>query len=109
MSQQWFECVCQFFAQQSASINGILVNLGNQNTISDIATGDQLQIPSGASQVLPQASPMTLFMILLFMIWGYMFIFSRNKKAETEKPKWNGPDDSNSGPDSGPPDNGTVS
>jgi hypothetical protein len=106
MSQQWFECVCQFFQAQSASINGILTTLGNQHTISDIQTNDILEAPTGPTGGLPAASPMTYFLILLLMIWGYMFVFAR-KKADTEKPtnfKPDGGDDA--GADRGPDGNG---
>jgi len=97
MSQQWFECVCQFFRAQSENLSGILNTLGNQNTISDIGTNYSLQVPQGPS-VLPPISPMTYFLILLAVIWGYMFLFSQKKK-DTEKPTNNNTD--SSGPDSG--------
>jgi len=33
-----------------------------------------------------QITPMQVFMLFLAVIWAYMFLFSQNKKAETEKP-----------------------
>lgn len=85
MSAQWFECVCQFLQSQTGQIASAIQSLGNQNTLTDIDAGDQLQVPDAGS-IIPTASPMTYFMMILMMMWAYMFIFSRNAKAASEKP-----------------------
>lgn len=90
MSNQWFECVCQFFRAQSESLSSVLQGLGNQNTISDIGTVDTLEIPQGNGIA---ASPMHLFMLLLAVIWAWMYLFSKNKV--TEKPANNNADGGN--------------
>lgn len=80
-----FECVCQFFQQQSAALQNIMQGLGSQNTISDIGGGgDQLSLPNEG--FMQNITPMQLFMFLLLAMWTYMFIFSRNAKAKHEKP-----------------------
>lgn len=83
MSNQWFECVCQFFRSQTESLGEILQTLGHQNTISDIGTSDDLQVPQAS---MPTASPMSIFLIILAMVWAFMFLFSRHQKAKNEKP-----------------------
>jgi len=108
-----FECVCQFFQQQSAALQGIMQGLGNQNTISDIG-GDGGQLPQvNTGGVLGQISPMQMFMFLLLAMWTYMFMFSQNAKAKNEKPARGGPspDGQGSGSSSSrdpPPSGGAV-
>ena len=65
-----FECVCQFFQQQSAALQGIMQGLGNQNTISDIG-GDGGQLPQvNTGGVLGQVS---LSFVELFLNEGASF------------------------------------
>ena len=90
MSNQWFECVCQFFRSQTESLGEILQTLGHQNTITDIGVSDDLHVPQAS---MPTASPMTIFMVILAMVWAFMFLFSRNAKANNEKPARINPDD----------------
>jgi len=83
MSGEWFQCVCQFFQAQSGNLQTVLQGLSNQNTISDIG-GSMDDLPT--LQDPSQITPMQVFMLFLAVIWAYMFLFSQNKKAETEKP-----------------------
>jgi hypothetical protein len=51
---------------------------------------DDLHVPQAS---MPTASPMTIFMVILAMVWAFMFLFSRNAKANNEKPARINPDD----------------
>ncbi len=54
-----FECVCQFFQQQSAALQNIMQGLGSQNTISDIGGGgDTLSLPNDG--FMANVSPFTI-------------------------------------------------
>ena len=83
MSNQWLECVCQFFRAQSENLESIMQGLGNQNTISDIGTNDQLALPNNG--VFAAATPMHFFILMIGVLWAWMFLMGRNRKTD-EKP-----------------------
>jgi len=87
-ANEMFECVCQFFRQQSDALQSVMQNMGSMNTISDIGGDDGLNLSNMTPQggLLNEISPMQFFMFLLLMMWGYMFIFSQQAKAKNEKP-----------------------
>lgn len=80
MSNQWLECVCQFFRAQSENLESIMQGLGNQNTISDISTNDQLSLPN--QSIFSAATPMHFFILMIGMLWAYMFIMGQSKKDQ---------------------------
>merc|ERR1712217_799718 len=89
MASPW-ECVCEFIRSQSANLQNVMESLCNQNTISDIQTGDSLQLQSGIS-------PLHMFMFLLLAVWGFLYVNGR-QRTEAGKPS-QGPSASSSGGD----------
>merc|ERR1712196_483500 len=89
MSSPW-DCVCEFIRSQSANMQNVLESLGNQNTISDLDTGDTLTLQSGMS-------PLHLFMFLLLAVWGYLYVSGRQRQEVTKAPQ--GPSSSSGEPD----------
>merc|ERR1712039_1085916 len=63
---------------QSANLQNVMESLSNQNTISDIGTGDTLQLNSGVS-------PLHMFMFLLLAVWGFLYVNGR-QRTEAGKP-----------------------
>merc|ERR1719337_251296 len=76
-SSPW-DCVCEFIRSQSANLQNVMESLGNQNTISDLDTGDTLSLNSGMS-------PLHLFMFLLLAVWGFLYVSGR-QRTEVGKP-----------------------
>eukprot|EP00929_Paragymnodinium_shiwhaense_P104863 TRINITY_DN69656_c0_g1_i1.p2 TRINITY_DN69656_c0_g1~~TRINITY_DN69656_c0_g1_i1.p2 ORF type:complete len:118 (-),score=35.32 TRINITY_DN69656_c0_g1_i1:76-429(-) len=74
MSSPW-DCVCEFIRSQSANLQNVMQSLNNHNTISDLDTGDTLQLQSGIS-------PMNLFMFVLLAVWGFLYVNGRQRQAE---------------------------
>merc|ERR1712190_632986 len=72
----------------SANLQNVMESLSNQNTISDIQTGDSLQLQSGIS-------PLHMFMFLLLAVWGFLYVNGR-QRTEASKPA-QGPSSSSGG------------
>lgn len=96
----YFECICSFFRGQSENLQNAMQNLQSTNTLSDIGTGDPLQMPQSP---MPVINPLYALMAILAMIWGYMYLQSRKKKALTEKPRNNNKDKGGPGDGGSPP------
>lgn len=84
MADEWLECVCQFFRSQSQNLAGIMNQLSNQNTISDLG-GNDLALPPPSQGTFAAATPYHFFMLMLLMVFAWMQLFNRRAK-EDEKP-----------------------
>lgn len=76
MANPW-DCICEFIRAQSSNLADIMNSLGNQNTISDLDTSDTLALNSGVS-------PLHMFMFLLLMIWGYLYLNGRQRQSASK-------------------------
>lgn len=78
MGSPW-DCICEWVRSQSAVMSEVVSGLANADSFSDIGTGDTLTTDAAVS-------PIHMFLMGLLMIWGFLYVYGRNRGAMDEKP-----------------------
>jgi len=78
MANPWND-ICEWVRSQSSNMADIVNSLGSQNQMSDIGTGDTLEVQT-------QFSPVNIFLVMLLCVWGFLYISGQRRGAAKAGP-----------------------